>query len=455
MQAEFLKSVKEFLNKNTNPDVLDGFFQELTDSVDEACKQFSKLDLAKSRAAYLKWKVLENLDKYLIDFESAVVRRGGKVIWACDAENAIQEILQIIKKNDFKKIVKSKSSIAEEINLKTSLKSKGIIVGETDFGDYIIDSTKERPFHLVFSSPQKDIPEIAKVLNEKIGSSIDADPENLATDLREEIRESIYQADLVITGANFLIAENGMIGVSENEGNIRLATSICKTHIVLAGIEKIIPTIADIDLFFSLFASFGTGQKLTTYNSLIGPKSRESEDGPAEFIVLLIDNGRSSILNMPEQRQVLSCIKCGACQNVCPVFKISSGHSIRNNYSGPYGSVISPFIENAQDKGDLSYASTICGKCTDVCPVKIDIHNHLLRNRRDLRIEGSTGMGEKLGWYTWKKFVMNRKTMNRSTGVKSFTFKQMFKKNWGENREFPKFSDKSFNQLWREKFGGN
>lgn len=420
----------------------------------QAIRQFSDLDLARNRAKYIKWRVNENLDKYLIDFEANLMRKGGKVIWADTAQTALNEIEQIIKKNQAQRIVKSKSSICNEIGVNQFLKAKGYQLTETDLGDFIIDGFNEKPFHTILPAAHKTKEEINNLLNQKISASLDIEVSEMTHEMRAFMREKFYKADIGITGANFLIAENGMACISENEGNVRLASAFVKTHIVVAGIDKMLPTLQDVDLFFSLLGSYGNGQKLMAYNTIVGPKNPEEQDGAAEFIVILVDNGRSNTLATHEQREALSCIKCGACHFVCPVFTQIGGHSYGSNYTGPIGSVTEPLAHGFKEYNHLSNASTNCGKCNDVCPVKIDINIHILRNRRDNINQGNESTGDKLAWYTWNKAMLNRKNLNRSTSIKNFTFKQLYKNSWGNEREFPKIEEKSFNQLWREKFGG-
>ncbi len=416
-------------------------------------KQYSNLELARERAAFIKWKTLENLDKYLIEFEASVMRRGGKVIWAHDIETAQNEIEQIIDRVQAKTIVKSKSMVCEEIGLNNLLRKKGLNIYETDLGEYIVDMAGEAPFHIVTPAMHKSIKDIAKLLNENISSSLDADARELSDDVRNELRDKFLNADVGITGANFLIADSGMVSITENEGNARLAFTFAKTHIVVAGIEKVIPTVNDLDLFFPMLATYGTGQKITAYNSIVGPRNMEDDESTGSFFVILIDNGRSNLLAQGEQRQALGCIKCGACLNVCPVFKNIGGHTYGTVYNGPIGSVTTLHTNGIKEFKHLSFASSLCGKCTDVCPLKIDIHNHLLRNRRDIINAGAISSGEKLVWFSWKKMMQNRKTMNKGVSVKNFMLKQFFKTSWGERREFPKLAEKSFNQLWRERFG--
>jgi L-lactate dehydrogenase complex protein LldF len=416
-------------------------------------QQYSNLELARERAAYLKWKVIESLDKYLIEFEASVIRRGGKVLWAHDEAAALQEISQIIKRTGAKTVVKGKTMVGEEIGINDFLRKAGVTVHETDLGEYIVDQAGEPPFHMVTPAMHKSREEVARLLNEKIGSSLDASIDELSMDVRSELRDKFVQADIGITGANFLVADSGMVAITENEGNGRLSFTFPKTHLVLAGIEKVLPTLNDLDIFLPLLATYGTGQKITAYNTIVGARESDENEGPSEFIVLLVDNGRSNLLAQPDQRQALGCIKCGACLNVCPVFKNIGGPAYGTTYTGPIGAVITPHQQGLAEYKHLSYASTLCGRCTDVCPVKIDLHNHLSRNRRD-SVADNARNSEKLMWYTWKKMMLNRKTMNRGASVKNFMLKSFFRNGWGNRREFPKIVDKSFNQLWREKFGG-
>ena len=421
----------------------------------KALSYFQNLELAKQRAAYIRWKVTESLDKYLVDFEASLLRKGGKVVWAYDAANALQELDQIITRTKSKKIVKSKTSLSSEIGLMAHLKgNKDLVVNETGVGDYLIELTEETPFHPVLPSVNLQHGETNKKLNTSIRSSLEADNQELMSDLREEIRRKYLEADLGITGANFLIADAGMVAISENEGNARLCYTFSKTHVVLASIDKIIPSISDLELFFPLLSTHASGQQLSAFNTIVGPATRDEHDGPQEFIVILIDNGRSSVMASQDQRQALTCIGCGACHNVCPVFTASGGTALyQGAKSGPIGQVINPLQSNLESYKHLSNASTLCGRCTDVCPVKIDLHNHLVRNRHDSVGQGLEKTGEKLAWYTWKKFMLNRKNMNRPPSIKGFTLKQFYKNEWGEQREFPKLAEKTFNQLWREKYG--
>ncbi len=408
---------------------------------------------AKRRGHAIKWRVMENLDKFLPEFEANFQRRGGKVIWANDAEEANREILNILKKANVKTIVKSKSMVTEEIGLNEFLEQNHIETLETDLGEYIVQLLGQKPYHIVTPAMHLSKEDIAKLFNERFGIPPDATPEQLTQKARELLREKYAHADAGVTGANFIIADTGSIAISENEGNARLTTSFPKIHIAVVGIEKLIPSMADLDLFWPMLATHGTGQNLTVYNTILsGPRKPGETDGPEEMYVVLLDNGRTSLLAKKDQRQGLYCIRCGACLNACPVYKNIGGHTYETTYSGPIGSVITPHTNGMEQFKHLSYASSLCGKCTEVCPVKIDIHKMLLLNRRDAVKENLVTEKERLGWAAWEKGMLNRKMVDFfGERIKNFILRLFFKKAWGNRRNMPVAADKSFSELWKEK----
>jgi L-lactate dehydrogenase complex protein LldF len=419
---------------------------------DRGISRMINVDNTKKKGHAIKWKVMENLDKFLPEFESNFQKRGGKVIWANDAEEANREILNIITKAGAKTVIKSKSMATEEIHLNAFLEKHGIESLESDLGEYIVQLLGQEPYHMVTPAMHLSIEDIAKLFNEKFGSPLDSTAEQLTQKARELLREKYLQADVGISGANFLIADTGSIGITENEGNARLTTSFPKIHIAVVGIEKMIPSIADLDTFWPMLATHGTGQNLTVYNTLLsGPRQTNETDGPEEMYVVLLDNGRTNLLAQKEQRQGLYCIRCGACLNVCPVFQNVGGHTYDTTYGGPIGSVIAPHMRGMEEFKHLSYASSLCGKCTEVCPVKIDIHKMLLLNRRDAVNDGFVATKEKWGWAGWKKGMLKRSLTDFFSGkTKNFLMKTFFKKSWGHYKEMPEVSPKSFSQMWKD-----
>lgn len=416
-------------------------------------QQFTDLPGARERAKNIKWRAIEHLDNHLEEFESNFTKRGGKVIWAETAEQVQQEILAICQAKQCKSIVKSKSMATEEVHLNDFLANNGIECVETDLGEYIQQLDGEPPYHIVTPAMHKSKEDVARLFAEKLGTDPNLTPEQLTLVAREKLRHKYLEAEIGITGANFIIADTGSIAVSENEGNARLTTSFPKTHIVLVGIEKVLPSVADLALFWPLLATYGTGQQVTAYNSIFsGPRQEGEIDGPEEMYVILMDNGRTNILKDTTARESLYCIRCGSCLNACPVYKNIGGHSYATTYSGPIGSVITPYLKGMDSYMHLSFASSLCGNCTEVCPVRINLHELLLHNRQKAVEENHTSGGEKFAWFIWKQGCNSRKMMNMASGkMKNFLLRKFFAKSWGDNRELPVFAAKSFNQQWKER----
>ena len=421
-------------------------------AVEKGLSKFENLEGAKKKAHVLKWRVMENLDKFLPEFESNFLKRGGKVIWANDVEEAQKEILSIIQKHGGKSVIKSKSMTTEEIHLNEFLENNNIESLESDLGEYIVQLLDQKPYHIVTPAMHLSKEEIAKLFHEKFGTPIDATPQQLTQKARELLREKYLKADIGISGGNFLIADTGSIALTENEGNARLCTTFPKIHIAIVGIEKVIPSIADLDLLWPLLSSHGTGQNLTVYNTILtGPRQATETDGPEEMYVILLDNGRTNLLAQKDQRQALYCIRCGACLNACPVYKNIGGHTYNTTDSGPIGSIITPHLQGMKEFKHLSYASSLCGKCSEVCPVKIDIHKMLLLNRRDAVTAHENSKTEDIGWFFWKKSMQKRSLMDMFGGkAKNFLIQKLFKKSWGKYREMPNIATKSFAKQWEE-----
>ncbi|MBP8114643.1 MAG: iron-sulfur cluster-binding protein [Chitinophagaceae bacterium] len=418
-------------------------------------EQFPNVELVREKAKNIKWKAIETLDKQLETFEANITRRGAKVIWAEDAQQALDEIKKICDEKSCKTLVKSKSMVTEEIHLNDFLEKNGIESVETDLGEYIQQLDGEAPYHIVTPAMHKSKEDVAKLFAEKLGTDPKATPQELTLIARDILREKYVQAEVGVTGANFIIADIGGIAVTENEGNARLSCAFPKTHIVIAGIEKMIPSMTDLALFWPLLSTFGTGQQVTVYNTIVtGPRQPNEKDGPEDMYVILLDNGRTNILANEKQRESLYCIRCGACLNACPVYKNIGGHTYAATYSGPIGSVITPHLKNMDDWKHLSYASSLCGACTEVCPVKINIHELLLENRHEAVEEGHSAFSEKIAWKMWKQGMLRRKWMNMANGkMKNWVVNTMVK-GWKEHRGDMEFPKKSFNEMWKERNSG-
>ena len=414
-------------------------------------QQFTQLEGASEKAKNTKWRAIATLDKQLESFETAINQRGAKVLWAENAEDALDEVLKICVANNCSTIVKSKSMVTEEIHLNKFLEKNNIESVETDLGEYIQQLDGEAPYHIVTPAMHKSKEDVAKLFEEKLGTAAGLTPTQLTQVAREKLREKYTQAEIGITGANFIIADIGGIALTENEGNGRLSCAWPKIHIVIVGIEKVIPSLTDLGLFWPLLATYGTGQTITVYNSVItGPRQNWESDGPEEMYVILLDNGRTNILANPKARESLYCIRCGACLNACPVYKNIGGHTYNTTYSGPIGSVITPHLKEMDDWKHLSYASSLCGNCTEVCAVKINLHELLLENRKEAVDEKHSSFGERIAWKLWKKAMLNRKLMNLANGkIKSLVVNGLVK-DWKKNRSNLHFPQQSFNQQWQQ-----
>ncbi len=420
--------------------------------VPQGKQQFTDLHLAREKAKNIKWRAIETLDKQLEIFESNIARKGAKVLWAETAEEALAEVLKICKAKECNTIVKSKSMVTEEIHLNDFLQKNNIESVETDLGEYIQQLDNEPPYHIVTPAMHKSKEDVAKLFAEKLGTPANLSPTELTLVARAKLREKYRQAQIGITGANFIISDIGGIAITENEGNGRLSCSYPKTHIVIVGIEKVIPSFTDLALFWPLLSTYGTGQKITSYNSVVtGPRQKGEEDGPEEMFVILLDNGRTNILSNVKSRESLYCIRCGACLNACPVYKNIGGHAYGTTYSGPIGSVITPHLKQMDDWKHLSYASSLCGNCTEVCAVKINLHELLLDNRNEAVKQNSSSFVERMAWKFWKKAMLKRSTMNiGSARLKNYMI-NTFVPGWKKHRSELNFPEKTFNQLWQDK----
>lgn len=415
-------------------------------------QQFTDVHLAREKAKNLKWQAIGTLDKQLESFEEKITSRGGRVLWAETAEDALQEILKICKEKSCKTIVKSKSMVTEELHLNKFLEKNGIESVETDLGEYIQQLDGEPPYHIVTPAMHKSKEDVARLFSNKLGTEPGLNPSQLTLVAREKLREKYTRAEVGVTGANFIIADTGAIALTENEGNGRLSCSWPKTHIVIVGIEKVIPSLTDLALFWPLLATYGTGQRVTSYNSIIsGPRQGDETDGPDEMYVILLDNGRTNILANPKTRESLYCIRCGACLNACPVYKNIGGHAYETTYSGPIGSVITPHLKKMDEWKHLSYASSLCGNCTEVCAVKINLHELLLENRHESVEDGNAALTERVAWKFWKTAMMSRRLMNTGSGKMKGWAVNNFVKDWSRHRSNLQFPAKSFNQMWKER----
>ncbi len=366
-------------------------------------------EAARDKCQEIKREAINHLDRYLLQFEEKVTARGGHVYWAANSEEACDYVKNLATRLNVRTVVKSKSMVTEEIHLSPALEEAGIKVWETDLGEFIVQLRNEAPYHIVTPAMHLNRGQIARLFREKLDPEITSEePVDLMAVARRKLREAFFAAEMGISGANFLVADAGVVAISTNEGNGRLCTSVPRIHVVVTGIEKVIPRLEDLAVLWPVLATSGTGQGITTYGTLIGGPRRPGEaDGPEEFHVVLVDNGRSALLADAEQREVLHCIRCGACLNICPVFRHVGGHTYGTTYPGPIGSVLTPHLNGIPEFKHLSYASSLCGACTSVCPVKIDLHHHLLQNRRNATEAGANKPSERMMFRLWRSAMLH------------------------------------------------
>jgi L-lactate dehydrogenase complex protein LldF len=339
----------------------------------------------RDQAQRIKAHTLDHLDYYLEMLHDNVTKSGGQVHFAADAAQANDIIADLARTRQVRVAIKSKSMVSEELELNPVLESLGVEVYETDLGEYIIQLAGEKPSHIIAPALHKTKEDVARLFTQKLGLPHLDDIEDLARAAREVLRDKFLEADLGISGANFVIAETGTLVIVTNEGNGRLCTSAPRVHIGITGIEKVIPSLQDLAVFLRLLPRSATGQRITSYVSLVsGPRRDDDEDGPEEFHLVLVDNGRSRLLADPELREALYCIRCGACLNTCPVYQKVGGHAYGWVYPGPIGAIVTPALLGLKQASDLPHASTLCGACRDACPVKINIPRMLLYLRHKL-----------------------------------------------------------------------
>ena len=414
-----------------------------------------------SKGRAIKEEVINNLDKYLELLESKIVSSGGVVHFAETAEDATQYVINLAKSKDVKTVVKSKSMLSEEMSLNEELIKNGIDPYETDLGEYIVQLAEETPYHIIAPAIHKSRSEVSTLFSEKIGTSETENIETLTSEARDQLRDKFIQADMGITGGNFLVAETGTLALVSNEGNGRMCTSMPRIHVAIVGMEKIVPSMEDLGTFLRLLIRSATGQWISSYVTMIsGPRKSTDIDGPEEFHLVIVDNGRSKMLANPQLREALYCLRCGACLNACPVYRKVGGHSYGYVYPGPIGAIVSPMLTGLSDAKDLPFASSLCGACKEACPVKIDIPRMLLYLRNQL-VEGSDYPDQRTS-KVWERLISkfaafllsNSKLTNTLTKSASLIgnvapfIRKPFPSSWKKTRESPTLAKKTFLEQW-------
>ncbi len=410
----------------------------------------------RQRGYDLRKVVIENLDEYLRRFIEAARRNGVLVYEADDHKGGRKIIYDIIRRASADSVVKSKSMVTEELHLNAMLEENGIRVLETDLGEYIIQLADETPSHITAPALHKSKEDIARLFQEKLNVPYSDDPAKITAAARGKLRDEFLRARVGISGVNFACADTGTLTIVENEANVRLCTILPEVHIAVMSVEKIIPSFDDLPIFLKLLPRSATGQRMTSYVSLInGPRSLHNPDGPRQLHIVILDGGRKRISNHPVLKESLYCIRCGACMNVCPIYQSVGGHAYGSVYPGPIGSVITPAQFSMKEAKDLPFASSLCGACTDICPVKIDLHHHLLYERREIVNRGYKSFIEKIGIAVWRWMVLSPGRMEFAGRIgwllRKMLGKSMPAPGWTPHRQFPEIASRSFRSLMKNK----
>ncbi len=413
-------------------------------------ENYRNLELEKQRAYTLRNKSLLSTEKLLVDFETHFTENGGKVLWARNADDALTMIFDLIRKEKANAIMRSNSTVLDEIELNGFLERKNIRVVETEVGRFVLQKGQQKPYHPLAPSIHLSKEENNAILTTNFKLKPDSSVKQMVNFVRHEVGIETQDVSICVTGANFLLSDTGGVVLTENEGNILKSTSLAKIHIVVAGIAKVIPNMDDLSVLLPLLSLHSNGQSMAACNSItFGPST--TVNGPEQMYVILLDNNRSQLLAHETQRKVMSCIHCGACISVCPIYKNIGGYSYGTKHIGPVGTVMAPLMEGLEDFNYLNSACSLCGKCVDICPVKIPLDDLIIENRH-------LSITEKSGNARYESLVKamiwhckTRKKMDSPLFFKKLELKRLLGPLWGEERPMPEFAAKSFSQQWRER----
>ena len=410
----------------------------------------------------LRSHTIANLDHYVAQFADNIERLGGRVYFAADAAEARGYVVEVVKRKGAKLIVKSKSMVTEEIALNRALEEVGAEVVETDLGEFIVQLAGERPFHIVAPAAHKSLEQIRDLFSTMAGEELAADAGVLTTFARRVLREKFLTADIGISGCNFGVAATGTVVLVTNEGNGRMTTTLPKTHVVVMGVERLVPDLQSLEPILAVLPWAGAGQRITSYVTAInGPRRLGDGDGPEELHVVLVDNGRSSILGSKYEK-ILHCIRCGACLDVCPVYRKIGGHAYDSTYPGPIGAVLSPLLDGLERHPELPFASSLCGACSEVCSARIPLADYLLELREDAVRARAGGASWTAGFRCFAEATRRPRVWALGERVARLVLRPFERRGgvrngpgllglWTRSRDFPPLARRSFRELWRSR----
>jgi len=446
---------------------LEGLYNGFHQARIDASDQTPDWEALQDKGRAIKAHTLDNLAYYLEMVERNVIASGGHIYFARDAEAASNYVVNLAKERGIELVIKGKSMVSEEMALNHRLEEEGIEPVETDLGEYIVQLAEETPFHIIAPAIHKSRGEVSELFVEKLNVPLYDNIEDLTREARDQLRQKFVDAGMGITGANFIVAETGTVTLVTNEGNGRMCTSMPKIHVAITGMEKVVPSIEDLGLFLRLLIRSATGQRISSYvTTVTGPRGEDEVDGPEEFHLVIVDNGRSKMLADPNLREALYCLRCGACLNACPVYRKVGGHAYGWVYPGPIGAIVSPMLTNLSEAKDLPFASTLCGACKEACPVKINIPRMLLYLRKELT-QGETypehksvSMAESTAVKGWRASVSSS-FMMRLSNLGGRLLQLPFVRGgridrlpsplsgWTKHRKFPAIASKPFRTRWK------
>jgi L-lactate dehydrogenase complex protein LldF len=420
-------------------------------------------DALRDQARAIRAKALANLDDLLVRLAENVEKRGGHVCWAGDGAVARQYIVDLAKARGVKLAVKSKSMASEEIHLNRALEDAGVQVAETDLGEFIIQLAGETPSHIIAPAIHKTREQVVELFGKHLGMPPTDDIPTMTRAARQALRQRFLEAEMGISGVNFGVTESGAVVLVTNEGNGRLTTTTPRIHVAVMGIERVVESLDDLGVLLQVLARSATGQKLSVYTNMVSGPARPGElDGPEEFHLILLDNGRSQILG-GQYAEALMCIRCGACLNACPVYQSIGGHAYGGVYSGPIGAVLTPLLEpELRDVHYLPQASSLCGACQWACPVRIAIPDMLLRLRADAVASGKAPLAERAAIAGWQATMLNPAFYRAGGRMAALGSRLIGRKGrirrlppplnaWTRKRDFPQFAERSFGEIWERR----